>query len=276
MVRVPTAIRWAVSGLCVGLLSLPAGAVASSNGGATAPPPPAPSVPAAPTATGGALAVTPSAVLQHQVAVISGSVPLADAGHPLWLQVRQGRHSWIPVLSAAAAADGSFAISWRADRTGRLTLRVVAAGLASTSAVTATPQVTLSVYTQVLASWYGPGLYGNRTACGEKLTTSIVGIADRTLPCGTAVTLRYNGRTLTLPVIDRGPYANSATLDLTDAAAQELGITETVDVGMLALSGVALAPTDWYPPASSSPTGSTGAAGPTGISNAGGATAPSG
>jgi hypothetical protein len=275
MVRVPTAIRWAVSGLCVGLLSLPAGAVASSNGGAVAPPV-APSVSAAPTATGGALAVTPSAVLQHQVAVISGSVPLADAGHPVWLQVRQGRHSWIPVLSAAAAADGSFAISWRADRTGRLTLRVVASGLASASAVTATPQVTLSVYTQVLASWYGPGLYGNRTACGEKLTRSIVGVADRTLPCGTAVTLRYNGRTLTLPVIDRGPYANSATLDLTDAAAQELGIIETVDVGMLALSGAALAPTDWYPPVSSSPTGSTGAAGPTGISNAGGATAPSG
>jgi rare lipoprotein A (peptidoglycan hydrolase) len=77
-------------------------------------------------------------------------------------------------------------------------------------------------------------------------------------------------------VIDRGPYANSATLDLTDAAAQELGLTETVDVGMLALSGAALAPTDWYPPVSVSPTGSTGAAGPTGITNAGGATAPSG
>jgi rare lipoprotein A len=275
MVRVPTAIRWAVSGLCVGLLALPAGAVASSNGGAAAPPAAAPSIPAAPTTTGGALAVTPSAVLQHQVAVISGSVPVADAGRPVWLQVRQGRHSWVPVLSAAAAGDGSFAISWRADRTGQLTLRVVASGLASTSSVTATPQVTLSVYAQVLASWYGPGLYGNHTACGEKLTRYIVGVADRTLPCGTAVTLRYNGQTLTLPVIDRGPYANSATLDLTDAAAQELGITETVDVGMLALSGAALAPTDWYPPVSSSPTGSTGAAGPSGITTAGGATAPS-
>ena len=274
MVRVPTAIRWAVSGLCVGLLALPAVAVASSAGGATAPPA-APSIPSAPTSTGGALAVTPSAVLQHQVAVISGSVPLTDAGRPVWLQVRQGRHSWIPVLSAAAAADGSFAISWRADRTGQLTLRVVAAGLTSTSSVTATPQVTLSVYAQVLASWYGPGLYGNRTACGEKLTRYIVGVADRTLPCGTAVTLRYNGQTLTLPVIDRGPFSNSATLDLTDAAAQELGITETVDVGMLALSGAAIAPSYWYPPDSSSPTGSTGPAGPSGITTAGGATSPS-
>lgn len=275
MVRVPTAIRWAVSGLCVGLLALPAGAVAGSTGGATAPSPATPAIPSAPTTTGGALAVTPSAVLQHQVAVISGSLPLADAGRPVWLQIRQGRHSWVPVLSAAAAADGSFAIAWRADRTGQLTLRVVASGLASTSSVTATPQVTLSVYAQVLASWYGPGLYGNRTACGEKLTRYIVGVADRTLPCGTAVTLRYDGQTLTLPVIDRGPYANSATLDLTGAAAQELGITQTVDVGMLALNGAALAPSYWYPPVSESPTGSTGAAGPSGITTAGGATAPS-
>jgi hypothetical protein len=84
------------------------------------------------------------------------------------------------------------------------------------------------------------------------------------------VTLTYNGQSLTLPVIDRGPYANSATLDLTVAAAQELGITETVGVGMLALSGTFLTPTDWFPPVSTGPTGTTG------ISIAGGATAPSG
>jgi hypothetical protein len=221
------------------------------------------------------LAVTPSALLQHQVAVVSGSVPVADAGHPLWLQVRQGRRSWVPVLSAAAAADGSFAISWRANRTGRLTLRVVSSGLASTSSVTATPQVTLSVYAQVVATWYGPGLYGNRTACGEKLTRHIVGVADRTLACGTPMTLTYNGQTLTLPVIDRGPYANGATLDLTQAAAEELGVTQTVDVAMLVLGGPPLAATDWFPPAGSGPGGATGATGTTGISNAGGATAPS-
>jgi rare lipoprotein A len=232
--------------------------------------------PGAPTAVGGALAVTPSALLQHQIAVVSGSVPLADAGHPVWLQVRQGRHAWVSVQSGAAAADGSFAISWRADRAGQLRLRVVGGGVASTSSVTATPQVTLSVYAQVLASYYGPGFFGNRTACGERLTRHIVGIADRTLPCGTAVTLTYNGRSLTLPVIDRGPYANSVTLDLTVAAAQELGITETVNVGMLALSGPALAPTNWFPPVSTSPGGATGATGTTGISMAGGATAPPG
>ena len=146
------------------------------------------------------------------------------------------------VLRAAASAGGGFAISWRADRTGQLTLRVVSSTVASASSVTATPQATVAVYKQVVATWYGPGFYGNRTACGEKLTKQIVGLADRTLPCGTPVSLTYNGVTLTVPVIDRGPYANGATLDLTHAAAQELGVTETVPVGMLVLSGPLLAP----------------------------------
>lgn len=57
-------------------------------------------------------------------------------------------------------------------------------------------------------SWYGPGMYGARTACGVTLTRSVIGVASRTLPCGTKVTFRNpaNGRTVTAPVIDRGPY----------------------------------------------------------------------
>ena len=63
-------------------------------------------------------------------------------------------------------------------------------------------------------SWYGPGFYGNGTACGQKLTETLVGVAHRTLPCGTLVTFRYNGKTVTAPVIDRGPYAAGRTWDL--------------------------------------------------------------
>ena len=52
-----------------------------------------------------------------------------------------------------------------------------------------------------------------------------------------------------MPVIDRGPYSGAATLDLTHAAALELGITETVAVGMLALERPGRSrPTNWYPP----------------------------
>jgi rare lipoprotein A (peptidoglycan hydrolase) len=64
-------------------------------------------------------------------------------------------------------------------------------------------------------SWYGPGMYGHRTACGYALTTTIIGVANRTLPCGTLVTFRYNGRTVTAPVIDRGPYVSGRTWDMT-------------------------------------------------------------
>jgi rare lipoprotein A (peptidoglycan hydrolase) len=73
-------------------------------------------------------------------------------------------------------------------------------------------------------SWYGPGFYGQRTACGLALTTSLVGVAHRTLPCGTLVTFKdpSSGRTLTLPVVDRGPYVGGRTWDLTGAACRKL------------------------------------------------------
>ena len=80
-------------------------------------------------------------------------------------------------------------------------------------------------------SWYGPGLYGNGTACGQTLTKTLVGVAHRTLPCGTLVTFRYKGVTLTVPVIDRGPYVRGRTWDLSNGACQKLHhcFTGTVD-----------------------------------------------
>jgi rare lipoprotein A (peptidoglycan hydrolase) len=65
-----------------------------------------------------------------------------------------------------------------------------------------------------IATWYGPGFWGHGTACGGKLTPRRWGIAHRTLPCGTLVTLTYHGRRVTVPVIDRGPYSG-ANIDLT-------------------------------------------------------------
>jgi rare lipoprotein A (peptidoglycan hydrolase) len=57
-----------------------------------------------------------------------------------------------------------------------------------------------------------------------------VGVANRTLPCGTLVKVSYKGHALTVPVLDRGPYANHADWDLTAGAAQALDITETVRI----------------------------------------------
>lgn len=73
-------------------------------------------------------------------------------------------------------------------------------------------------------SFYGPGFYGRRTACGHAYTTTIVGVAHRTLPCGTKVTFRNprNGITITIPVIDRGPYVAGRQWDLSGAACKAL------------------------------------------------------
>lgn len=75
----------------------------------------------------------------------------------------------------------------------------------------------------VLASWYGPGFYGNRTACGQIYSSQIMGVAHKTLPCGTLLVLTYGGRSVTVPVIDRGPYIAGRTLDLSAATKGSLG-----------------------------------------------------
>ena len=80
------------------------------------------------------------------------------------------------------------------------------------------------------ASWYGPGLWGRSTACGATLRPTTIGVAHKTLPCGTMVRFVYEGRTVTAPVIDRGPYVKGRAWDLTAAASEALGF-EGVGVG---------------------------------------------
>ena len=77
------------------------------------------------------------------------------------------------------------------------------------------------------ATWYGPGLYGNRTACGKRLRRATMGVAHKSLPCGTPVTFYRGGRFITVPVIDRGPFRHGVAWDLTAAAAQKLGMAST-------------------------------------------------
>ncbi|MDQ4024628.1 MAG: septal ring lytic transglycosylase RlpA family protein [Actinomycetota bacterium] len=87
------------------------------------------------------------------------------------------------------------------------------------------------IYRSDLATWYGPGFYGNRTACGRVLGYDTLGVAHRTLPCGTKVAIMYGGRTVTVTVIDRGPYARS-NWDLTRATAERLRFSGTDSIGV--------------------------------------------
>ncbi len=57
-----------------------------------------------------------------------------------------------------------------------------------------------------------------------------MGVANKTLPCGSQVTLRYGDRTLSVRVIDRGPYVAGREFDLTEATKRALGFGDTGEV----------------------------------------------
>jgi rare lipoprotein A (peptidoglycan hydrolase) len=100
-----------------------------------------------------------------------------------------------------------------------------------------------TVHPSGVATWFGPGFYGHKTACGQTLTPGVVGVANRTLPCGTLVKVTYSAHTITVPVLDRGPYSHIADWDLTAGAAQALGITDTVRIRTRVVGRTANIPT---------------------------------
>jgi rare lipoprotein A len=77
-----------------------------------------------------------------------------------------------------------------------------------------------------MASWYGPGFYGNRTANGEVFRPGTLTAAHRTLPFGTKVrvTNLWNGRSTVVRINDRGPFHGSRVIDLAHGAASQLGV----------------------------------------------------
>ena len=75
------------------------------------------------------------------------------------------------------------------------------------------------------ASWYGPGFEGNPTASGQIFDSSKYTAASRDLPLGTWLYVTHEGRGVVVLVNDRGPYIDDRVLDLSQAAAETLGIT---------------------------------------------------
>lgn len=76
-----------------------------------------------------------------------------------------------------------------------------------------------------LASWYGPGFKGLPTASGEPYNPHGYTAAHKTLPLGTDLVVNYGGRSVQVTVNDRGPYVAGRELDLSRAAARDLGLT---------------------------------------------------
>jgi rare lipoprotein A len=221
-------------------------------------------VPAAPAGADGAgpsLFTRPGGLLGQTLRLRGGFDP-AEAGHTVQVQRRQPDGTWAPAVTATVGPDGAFLARWRPDTVGLVTFRAVlpsAQADAQAAGAGGVPLTSVVVYRPALATWYGPGFYGKHTACGQRMTHSLLGIAHRSLPCGTPVTLFRDGQSITVPVVDRGPFANGARYDLTSAAAQQLGLTETSVIGVLPQRGAQLAaPAPAPAPPPGSPTGGTG------------------
>jgi rare lipoprotein A len=110
----------------------------------------------------------------------------------------------------------------------------------TTPAPTTPPVSGGTTYTVVKkATWYGPGFWGNSTACGMVLAPTTIGAAHKGLPCGTQVTFTHAGRSVAATVIDRGPFKKGYAWDLTKKTAKKVGflqvgagpITATVTAG---------------------------------------------
>src|SRR3954447_10914154 len=186
-------------------------------------------------------------VLRGQVTRVRGVLPDLAPGATVQIQRLDAARGWVAEASGPAGAGGAFVVAWRPRVVGRFTVRAVAAGAACRAAAAA-PTAPVTVYRPAVATWYGPGIFGQHTACGQVLSHRIMGVAHRTLPCGTPVEVSYEGRTITVPVIDRGPFSNSARYDLTFAAAQALGVTQTVTIGVSPRRGATMEPPLAAPP----------------------------
>jgi rare lipoprotein A len=93
----------------------------------------------------------------------------------------------------------------------------------------ADPQYTIERTQIGIASWYGRREAGHRTASGAIFDPGLKTAAHRTLPLGSCVRVTHlgNGRFVTVPIIDRGPYIRGRLIDLSEAAALTLGMRRT-------------------------------------------------
>jgi len=75
-----------------------------------------------------------------------------------------------------------------------------------------------------MASWYGRQFAGRKTANGERFDPGQYTAAHRTLPFGSKVRVTHGGKSVVVRINDRGPFQGGRVIDLSQAAAAELGI----------------------------------------------------
>jgi hypothetical protein len=161
-------------------------------------------------------------VLADHRASVTGTLlqaPRRGLGEQLVALQALGRRGWHTLDRVRTGARGRFRLSYVPRRLGSEWLRLRFAGSA-TGLASHRRLGQLNVFRLAEASWYGGG---GSLACGGSLTSSTMGVANKTLRCGTLVTLRYGGRMVRVPVVDRGPYVAGREFDLTEATKDALG-----------------------------------------------------
>lgn len=163
---------------------------------------------------------------------VTGRLLTGQAGRKVLLQANKG-HGWDNVDRATTTADGRFRLSFRPHGLGRYRMRVRLVGPVAASSATPVARSAIhtrggvTVYRSSFASWYGPGFMGGRTACGGTLSAGTLGVANKSLPCGSRVRFYYHGRSVTARVVDRGPFVAGREWDLTPAVKARLGFPST-------------------------------------------------
>jgi len=181
-----------------------------------------------------AIRVKPTA-LRNQRVYVRGTFPGA-AKRRVMLQRFDSKKGWRDERSGRVHSSERFRIKWRAHRSGQHKLRVVRASRrGSTARANTAPVAKINVYRPMQATYFGPGLYGRTTACGQVLTPVLEGVAHKTLPCGTRVALMVKRREVVVPVVDRGPFNGGYTLDLTQGTADALAFPASGEIGYIRL-----------------------------------------
>ncbi|MEP6952531.1 MAG: septal ring lytic transglycosylase RlpA family protein [Solirubrobacteraceae bacterium] len=163
-------------------------------------------------------------VLAGRRASVAGTVAPGNPGARVSLQKRHGSR-WTTVARTATRAGGAFRVSYRPPRPQSASLRIVAGGHPESVG-------RLNAYRHATVSWYGPGLYGNKLGCGGRLTPSTIGVANKSLPCGTRLTLRKGSHIVRARVVDRGPYVGGREFDLTSATRRRLHFSGVGTIGV--------------------------------------------
>jgi len=159
-------------------------------------------------------------ILINRRALVRGYIPSGRANEKVVLEVYSGG-SWRIVDTAYTIDGGKFYLAWYPRRPGYF--RVRARQVRNDGYTLPSLRRLLYIYRTAMASWYGPGFYGNTTACGQRFSRDLHGVAHKSLPCGKRLTVRYRGPAITVTVVDRGPYVDGRDYDLTEATRNYLG-----------------------------------------------------